>query len=229
MKYHTLLFDVDNTILDFDANEAESFRKMVRDLGVTYSEEMFQRYHTINRGIWEQIEKGEIDIQSGCCKRFEILMGEYGKTVNGEVWEKTYRSHLNEGVQKMPHVNSVLERLKNDFRLYVITNGVKETQYKRMRGSGLDVYFERMFISEEIGSSKPSKEFFDYVKTHISDFQPETALVIGDSLTSDIQGGICAGLDTCWITRKRGIESAEWKPNYVIHDLSELIPILYGR
>lgn len=128
----------------------------------------------------------------------------------------------------MPHVNQVLDRLKQDFRLHVITNGVKDTQYHRMAGSGLDQYFEKMFISGEIGYSKPAKEFFDHVKGHIADFDPKTTLVIGDSLTSDIRGGIQAGLDTCWITRDAQTECGQWKPDYRIGDLLELIPILYG-
>ena len=108
MKYRTLLFDIDNTILDFDANEAESFRNMTIDLEVPYTEELFRRYHMINKKIWEQIERGEIAVGDGCCRRFEILMREYGQKVDGEQWEHAYRKYLNEGIQKMPHVNQVL-------------------------------------------------------------------------------------------------------------------------
>ena len=85
-----------------------------------------------------------------------------------------------------------------------------------------------MFISGEIGYSKPAKEFFDYVKGHIPDFDEKTTLVIGDSLTSDIRGGINAGLDTCWICRDENTDCGEWKPDYRIWDLQDLIPILYG-
>ena len=162
MKYTTLLFDVDNTLLDFDANEAESFRSMLLELGETYTDEMYQTYKRINSGLWKKIEKKEISLEEVLNNRFAMLMKHYGREVDGARWEKTYRRYLNRGIQQIPCVHQVLAELKKTYRLYVITNGLEETQEFRMEHSGLSQYFSDFFISGRIGANKPSKEFFDY-------------------------------------------------------------------
>ena len=226
MKYNTLLFDVDNTLLDFDANEAESFRLMMGELGETYTEEIYRHYHEINRELWKRIERKEITVEEGVNSRFAKLMREYGKEVDGRQWEAVYRTYLNRGTKQMPYVHEVLTRLKGRFRMYVITNGMEQTQVFRMSGSGLNQYFEESFISGRIGASKPSTEYFDYVKSHIPDFDAASTLVIGDSLTSDIKGGYEAGLDTCWFTRDENAKPEEVVPTYIIHSLPQLYDVL---
>lgn len=250
MKYNTLLFDVDNTLLDFDANEAESFHNMILELGEVYTEELYQTYKSLNAELWKKIERREISVEEGVNTRFSELMRRYGRDVDGRHWETIYRRYLNRGIQQIPFVHEVLTKLKESCRLYVITNGMEETQAFRMGKSGLAAYFQDFFISEKIGANKPSKEYFDYVKTHIPEFDAASTLVIGDSLTSDIKGGHDAGIDTCWFTRDRGGISAnsgrgdvltgqrglkdrntldssdEAAPTYVIHELPELLTLL---
>ncbi len=227
-RYDTLLFDVDNTLLDFDANEAESFRRMMGDLGETYTEEIYKTYHAMNEELWRKLERKEIALQEVLDNRFSWLMERYGKQVDGVVWEKTYRKYLNRGTQEMPGVRPVLDALRGRYRLYVITNGMTDTQEYRMGASGLAAYFDQCFISEQIGASKPSKEFFDHVKSRISQFDAARTLVIGDSLTSDIKGGHDAGTDTCWICRNPEAKPGEERPTYRIRELSELLAILEG-
>lgn len=226
MKYEILLFDVDNTLLDFDANEAESFKNMIRDKGHEYSEEMYEKYKEMNHEMWKALERGEITVNELINTRFAKFMSMYGENVDGADYEKTYRSYLNKGIQEMPYVHEVLSELKKDYKLYVITNGLVETQKYRMKGSGLNKYFERSFISEKVGANKPSSIFFDYVKNNIEGFDASRALVIGDSLTSDIKGGNLAGIDTCWICREGTVNDTEIKPTYVINSLKELNNIL---
>lgn len=230
MKYKTLLFDVDNTLLDFDANEAESFHSMIMELGEVYTEELYQTYKALNTELWKKIERKEISVEEGVNTRFSALMRLYGREVDGRQWETVYRRYLNRGTQQIPHVHEVLTRLKETHRLYVITNGMEETQVFRMEASGLSAYFLEMFISGRIGASKPSKEYFDYVKAHIPEFDAASTLVIGDSLTSDIKGGHDAGIDTCWFTRDRGGISADFgngdAPTYVIQELPEILTLL---
>ena len=226
MKYEILLFDVDNTLLDFDANEAESFKNMIEDKGQVYSEELYSRYKEINHEMWKAVERGEMTIDEIVNLRFEKLMDLYGKKVDGEDYEKTYRSYLNKGVQEMPKVHEVLSKLKEKYKLYVITNGVGTTQDFRMKGSGLDKYFEKCFISEAVGANKPSMDFFNHVKENIECFDSSKALVIGDSLTSDIKGGNDAGIDTCWICRKGTENHTDIIPKYTINSLEELFEIL---
>jgi len=226
MRYRTLLFDADNTLLDFDANEAESFRCMLNELGEVYTEERYQRYHQMNCEAWRRIERKELTPAEWFSNRFAILMKYYGREVDGRQWEKVFRSYLNHGLQQMPYVHEVLRALQGQYRLYVITNGVEETQVYRMKGAGLEGYFREIFISARIGASKPSKEYFDYIKGHIPEFDAATTLVIGDSLTSDIKGGAEAGLDTCWITRDMDASLDDVVPTYIIHSLPELFQIL---
>ncbi len=228
MSYDTLLFDVDNTLLDFEANEAEAFQSMMREKGETFSEEMFAVYKAMNGQMWRAIERGEATTSEVLNTRFARLMSKYGRQVDGMEWENCYRSYLNRGIQEMPFVHEVLKQLKEKCRLYVITNGVEETQHYRLEGAGLKPYFETIFISQSIGAGKPSKEFFDYVKNHISGFDAARSLVIGDSLTSDILGGQMAEIDTCWFCREDEELTLEEEPTYVIHDLRDLIEIV-GR
>ena len=226
MKYEILLFDVYNTLLDFDANEAESFKNMIRDKGHEYLEEMYEKYKEMNHGMWKALERGEITVNELINTRFAKLMSMYGENVDGADYEKTYRSYLNKGIQEMPYVHEVLSEFNKDYKLYVITNGLVETQKYRMKGSGLDKYFESSFISEKVGANKPSSIFFDHVKNNIEGFDASKALVIGDSLTSDIKGGNLAGIDTCWICREGTVNDTEIKPTYVINSLRELNNIL---
>ena len=132
MKYTTLLFDVDNTLLDFDANEEESFRSMMLELGETYTDEWYQTYKRINTRLWKRMEKKELSIEEVVNNRFAIFMRHYGREVDGQQWEKVYRRYLNRGIQQIPHVHQVLSELKKSYRLYVITNGMEETQEFRM-------------------------------------------------------------------------------------------------
>lgn len=235
MKYTTLLFDVDNTLLDFDANEAESFRNLLRDQGETYTEELYQTYREINDALWKSIERNEKTVDEVLNSRFSLLMSHYGKEVDGAEWEKNYRYYLNRGIQEIPGVHGILQRLKKDRRLYVVTNGLLETQEYRMTASGLVKYFEECFISQNIGAGKPSKEFFDHVKQHIPGFEADKTMIIGDSLTSDILGGNRAGITTCWF-RKNGPENGkmpegeqlerEQTPDFVIDQLEDLFTIV---
>lgn len=234
MKYRTLLFDVDNTLLDFDANEEESFRLMLEDMGETETGELYGTYKELNSRLWKRIERGEITVEEGVNRRFSDLMARFGKTVDGPEWERAYRRHLNQGIQEIPGVHQVLGQLKKDgYELYVITNGVAQTQESRMSRSGLDRYFKERFISGQIGAGKPSGEFFDYVKSHIRGFDSRETLVIGDSLSSDIKGGIDAGIPTCWFARGKSVSEREAEladsglsPDHVIGELTEIFSVV---
>ena len=226
MKYEILLFDVDNTLLDFDANEAESFKSTMGDKGIDYTEDLFAAYKTLNHQMWQAAERGELTVDEVIHTRFAKLLAHYDLKVDGSDFEKTYRAYLNKGIQEMPHVHEVLQALHKAHQLYVITNGLIETQTARLKDSGLSAYFEKVFISEAIGATKPSAVFFNHVKENIPGFDPQKALIIGDSLTADIKGGHLAGIDTCWICKEGTPNTSELKPNYIIHSLTELLQIV---
>lgn len=224
MNYKILLFDLDNTLLDFSANEKQALNKVFEYFNVEVTETITQAYHQVNKALWERYERSEIDLQEVLHTRFSKTMLTIGKEINGEEWEKVYRIHLGEGAQILEGAYEVCEQLAKTHRLFIATNGVTETQLKRLEKSGLIHYFEGIFTSQDIGHQKPSTHFFDYMKSNIKDFKEEEALMIGDTYGSDIVGGNNAGIHTCWLTNETSIENK--KSTYRIVTIKELLNIL---
>lgn len=202
MGYKILLFDLDDTLLDFQANEMDSLNKLFLQNGLAFSEEIFQVYNSVNKQLWADYENGEIVLDVVLNTRFSETMLKLGEVVDGVEWESQYRELLGNGCQHMEGALEVCQSLSKSHRLFVVTNGVAKTQLKRLKNSGLYEFFEDIFDSQTIGYQKPSEKFFDYVIDHIKDFHKKDALIIGDSLNTDIKGGIQSGIDTCWISRK---------------------------
>lgn len=225
MDYKILLFDLDDTLLDFCANEADSLSKLFSQYGYTFSDEFFQVYNSVNKQLWADYENGNIVLEDVLNSRFSETMLRLGKVVDGIEWENQYRELLGNGCQRMEGALEVCQNLSVSHRLVVITNGITKTQIKRLKQSGLYEFFEDIFDSQSIGHQKPSKEFFTYVISHIKDFNRKEALIIGDSLNSDIKGGILSGIDTCWINKKLQKCSAEIQSTYTITSLTELYDI----
>ncbi len=225
MSYKILLFDVDDTLLDFGANEIDSLHKLFHYHGYTFSDELFQVYDSVNKQLWTDYENGKIPLEKVLTTRFSKTMSKLGKVVDGEEWEKQYRELLGNGHQLIDGALEICESLSASHRLFVVTNGLAKTQTKRLKMAGLYGFFEDIFDSESVGFQKPSKEFFEYVINHIKDFHVGEALIIGDSLTSDIKGGIMSGIDTCWLNRKWQNGDPEIQSTYTITNLKELCDI----
>lgn len=226
MTYKILLFDLDDTLLDFGANETDSLNKLFQQHGYTFSDELFRVYNSVNKQLWADYENGNIVLDDVLNSRFSDTMLRLGKVVDGIEWENLYREFLGNASQLlMEGALEVCQSLSVSHRLFVITNGITQTQIKRLKQSGLYEFFEDIFDSQSIGFQKPSNEFFDYVMSHIKDFNKEEALIIGDSLNTDIKGGLLSGIDTCWINRKSQKSSAEIQSTYVITSLMELYDI----
>lgn len=225
MKYKILLFDLDDTLLDFTANEADSLKKLFQQHGYTLTDEVFHLYDTVNRQLWADYENGYIELNEVLNSRFSKTMSKLGISVDGIEWEDQYREHLGNGCQLVEGALEVCQSLSKSHRLYVVTNGVAKTQLKRLKQSGLYEYFEAIYDSQSIGFQKPAKGFFDYVMSHIKDFNKKEALIIGDSLNTDIKGGNLFGIDTCWMNRKPQKGSPEIQSTYTIARLDELYNI----
>lgn len=226
-QYEYILLDIDDTLLDFQANERESFMNVLKDYGYGNGADFLPAYKKINDRLWKEYEQGSIEKTEILNTRFSKTMKEFGIEVNGEEWESKYRSYLNEGAQMIEDAEEICQWLRLKYRLFIISNGVALTQRKRLKASGLDKYFEQVFVSEEVGAQKPSKEFFSYVENHIPGFDKSRALIVGDSYSSDIQGGIQYGIDTCWFIRGdiKEQEKGE-KSTYRISGLKQLKDIL---
>ncbi|NBD24748.1 YjjG family noncanonical pyrimidine nucleotidase [Paenibacillus glycinis] len=226
MGYKLLLFDLDDTLLDFGANETESLNRLFGQYGHAVSDELLQAYHAVNKQLWGAYENGTIALDAVLNSRFSETMLRLGNVVDGIEWENQYRELLGGGDQlPMEGALEVCRRLSETHRLFVVTNGITRTQIKRLKQSGLHDYFEAIFDSQSIGHQKPSRLFFDYVAANIRDFAIEDALVIGDSLNTDIKGGLQFGLHTCWINRKGQSSPPDIRSTYTIASLTELYAI----
>ena len=222
--YRVLLLDVDDTLLDFKADEREALKKVLGQFGLSADDEVFARYSEINRALWLAHERGEIPRQTIWERRFAALFEAFHLSADGPEAERLYRAALGEGGHLIPGAFELCRALSRRYALYLVTNGTAATQYSRIRRAGLDRWVRETFISEEIGFPKPAPQYFDAVFEKIP-FSREEALIIGDSLTSDIQGGFNAGVDTCWYNPGRK-ESGGLSPTYEIHTLIELNRIL---
>ena len=225
MRYKILLFDLDDTLLDFGANEIDSLNKLFHQHGYDFSDELFRVYDSVNKQLWTDYENGNITLDEVLNSRFSGTLLKLGKTVDGVEWENQYRELLGNGHQLIEGALELCQCLFVSHRLFVITNGVTKTQIKRLKLSGLYGFFEDIFDSQSIGFQKPSKEFFDYVMCHIKDFEIRETLIIGDSLNTDIKGGLLSGIDNCWINRKSQKCSSEIQSTYTITSLAELCDI----
>lgn len=225
MSYQILLFDLDDTLLDFGANETDSLNKLFEQHGYAFSDELFRVYNSVNKQLWADYENGDIELDDVLNARFSKTMLKLGKVVDGIEWENQYREFLGNGCQLMEGAFELCRSLSVSHRLFVITNGITQTQIKRLKQSGLYEFFEDVFDSQSIGFRKPSKGFFDYVISHIKGFNAKEALIIGDSLNTDIKGGLLSGIDTCWFNMKLEKFSAEIQGTYMITNLAGLYDI----
>lgn len=220
-----VFLDLDDTILDFGATERKSIARLLETVGVPPSEEIIHRYHVINLEHWKRLERGEIT-RVQISNRFDVLFGELGVKVSTPECETLYRQFLGEGNDVLPGAPEVLARLSRKYQLFAATNGTAMVQAGRLARTGLGAYFEKIFISEEIGVNKPNAEFFHRAFAQIPAFDPAKAIMVGDSLTSDILGGINAGIRTCWVNfaYRQGREYI--RPDYEIGSITQLPALL---
>ena len=224
-----VFLDLDDTILDFQRGERKAIHHAFTDMGLPVNEEIVERYIEINLACWKALERGEMSRDEVLFGRFKILFDELSIQASAAEAQNIYEEYLSREHDFIPGAKKLLDdfRACGKYRLYMATNGIPTVQKPRIADSGIGEYFEDIFISEEIGCAKPKREFFDGCFKRIEGFRREETIIVGDSLTSDIAGGINAGILTCHFN-PRGIGYTEMKPDFTIKNLSELIPLLDG-
>lgn len=225
IKY--VLLDIDDTLLDFGKAEAAAIKKTFERIGIPATDEVIARYSEINNAQWSALEKGELTRQQVLVRRFDILFEELGiKDVPSEMAQASYEYLLGIGHYFIDGAVELLEALKDKYKLYIVSNGTACVQDSRLASAGIAPYFKDIFISERIGADKPSREFFDRAFSRIEGFEREKAIIVGDRLSSDILGGINAGITTCWFNPKRLPPDPDIPADYEIHALDELPELL---
>lgn len=221
-----LFLDLDDTILDFHKAERIAISRTVSQFGLEPTEEVLRRYHLINKAHWEMLERGELTRAEVLTQRFGVLFAEYGLHVDVEVCAKVYERNLSIGHYFLPGAEEAVDRLSKKYRLFLASNGTAVVQKGRMTSANLYRFFEKVFVSQEIGHNKPSKAYFDACFAQIPGFDPDKAMIVGDSLTSDILGGINAGIRTCWINPQHLPCRPDICPDHQIEYLSQLEALL---
>ena len=220
-----LFLDLDDTILDFHKAERIAISKTIRQFGVEPAEEILSLYHGINKWHWEQLELGKLTRAEVLVNRFGVLFEHLGKPVDASACAKVYEKNLSIGHYFLPGAEEAVDRLSKKYRLFLASNGTATVQKGRMTSANLYRFFETVFVSQEIGHNKPSKAYFDACFARIPGFDPEKAVMVGDSLSSDIQGGINAGIRTVWVNPEHKA-CGDVKPDYEIEALSQLEGLL---
>ena len=231
-----VMWDVDGTLLDFLYAQRIAIIDCLKAEGVAVTDDMVSRYSQINDSYWKKLELGQVTKEELHVRRFTDLFDEYG--INGvdvKGFRDKYLNILANTYAYEDGAYEICQGLKGKVRQYVITNGVTEVQRMKLRLSGLFELMDDVFISEQIGVPKPHKEFFDYCMNAIGDLDRSELLIVGDSLTSDIKGGVLYGIPTCWYRPENYRERDDFNkevydnftPDYEISHLKELNDILW--
>lgn len=229
MPYRTLLLDADNTLFDFTRSEHEALTDCLKARGLPYDRAVTDRYAAINDGYWKQLERGEVTREVLKIARFADFFKEFGFDGDAAVMAHDYMQALSTKAFLLDGAEEFCARLYGRCRMYIITNGAILAQRGRLSRSSITPFFEDVFISEEMGCAKPEKAFFDAVAARIPAFDPSDTLVIGDSLTSDIRGGVNAGLATCWFNPQGKPAPSGMDIDYTVSGYDEILPIVLGE
>ncbi|MDD3252529.1 MAG: YjjG family noncanonical pyrimidine nucleotidase [Lachnospiraceae bacterium] len=227
-----IFLDLDDTILDFHKAEHIAVQRALRELDIEATPELLSRYSQLNDQQWKLLELGKLTREEVKVRRYRLLFQELGLDASWEMAARLYEGFLSQGHFFLDGAEELLRQLFPSYRLYLASNGTASVQRGRLKSARIGNYFDQIFISEEIGYHKPNRDFFEYCFQQIPDFKSEESLIVGDSLTSDIKGGINAGITTVWFCRdeeqaRRSAEAyPQIRPDYVVHELREVCSLV---
>ena len=220
-----IFLDLDDTILDFHRSEAVALRKTLQSLNVNPTDEVIARYSAINLAHWKALERRELTRGEVLTGRFRQLFEELGMNVSPNVAQSLYEKNLSESHFFIDGAPRLLMTLSQKYPLYIASNGTTLVQTSRIASSGIGRYFKAVFLSEQLGADKPQIEFFERATGQIEGYNPNEAIILGDSITSDMQGGINAGMHTCWFNPHHR-DNHGITPEFEITDLAQFDAVL---
>lgn len=224
--YAHILFDMDDTILDFQKAQFVSFKYVLEKLGIPFSLEAYHSYEEINHSLWRQFDEGILTKDAVQRERFTQFFNTMNRNIDGNIANSIYQDSLANQTWLIPYAKETCMELSKTHTLSIVTNGVGATQKKRFLLSGIAPYFATIIISEDIGVAKPDRKFFDEASKLINCAEKDNILLVGDSLTSDIQGANNVGIDCCWFNPKGGALNRQLQITYTITDLRQLLDLV---
>lgn len=227
MTYKFLLFDLDHTLLDFDAAEDVALSQLLNEEGVEDIQAYKDYYVPMNKALWKDLEQKKISKVELVNTRFEKLFEHFGIEKDGTYLANRYQFYLAQQGQVFSGAIELLDNLiERGYELYAATNGITAIQTGRLAQSGLAPYFNQVFISEQLQTQKPDALFYEKIGQKIPGFSKEKVLMIGDSLTADIQGGNNAGIDTIWYNPHHLENKTLAQPTYEVDSYKALLDCL---
>ena len=227
MIYKFLLFDLDHTLLDFDTAEDVALTQLLKEEGVEDIQAYKDYYVPMNKLLWKDLELKKITKKELVNTRFAKLFSHFGIEKDGAYLAERYQFFLSKQGQTFPGVEDLLRKLiSQGYELYAATNGITYIQTGRLEQSGIAPYFKEIFISEQLHTQKPDAEFYEKIGIRIPNFDKKYALMIGDSLSADIQGGENAGIDTVWYNPQHIENTTQLHPTHEVHSYKDLLNCL---
>ncbi len=226
MAYEWLLFDADGTLFDYDGAEEKALTGTFDEFQIPFLPHYGEIYQTVNNNLWKLFEQGKISLEDLRVRRFFDLFFQAGLDANSEKFSERYLFHLGQSADLIPFALETLQLLEKEYHMAIITNGISKVQRSRLALSPIEAFFDGLFISEEIGYSKPAKGYFDVVMDALYHPAKDSVLVIGDSLSSDMRGGVNYGLDTCWFNPNATPNTLNLPVTYEIQDLRQIPNLL---
>lgn len=221
-----ILFDLDDTILDFHKAERNALIKALESIQIYPDEKIISRYSQLNLAQWKLLEKGEITRSEVKIRRYRLLFEEFNLNHSPEAAAKYYEYYLSQGHYFISGAEETLKKLSESYRLYIVSNGTSVVQKSRIASAGIAAYMTDIFISEDIGFNKPSIDFFNFCFSKIEHFKKEETIIVGDSLSSDIAGGKNAGILTIWFNPSKEKSSEKISADYEISNISDIFSVL---
>ncbi|MDP4153514.1 MAG: YjjG family noncanonical pyrimidine nucleotidase [Bacillota bacterium] len=225
-KYELILLDLDETVFDFSKAEEHSLKNALDRAGVYHDEKTREEYKKINASLWRLYEQGGITSEELRVERFRRYLDHFGLQGDAEKINVNYLNGLAECAFLIDGAEQFVKYLHSKYKVAVVTNGIRENQYSRVKKSPIASYIDAMVVSEEAGAPKPDARIFEEALRRARHTDKTTAIMIGDKLSSDILGGMNFGCDTIWYNPLKQENDTDIIPTYVVYNYEDIMRIL---